>query len=102
MFPRCSLDVPNTVTLPEHSANIARILHAGWERLLFANQTKLEDFHEFLRLQIEIIIKNVYATKECTYKNLKNLIENKDPLLISGDKESCLVILRRSAYEKKL
>ena len=50
MFPRCSLDVPNTVTLQEHSANIARILRAGWERLLFANQTKLEDFHEFLRL----------------------------------------------------
>ena len=50
MLPRCSLDVSNTVTLPEHSANIARILRAGWERLLFANQTKLEDFQEFLRL----------------------------------------------------
>ena len=31
MFRKCSLDVPNTATLREHTANIPRILRAGWE-----------------------------------------------------------------------
>ena len=30
MFPKCSLDVPNIVTLREHTANIPGILRAGW------------------------------------------------------------------------
>ena len=31
MFCKCSLDVPNIVTLREHSANNPGILRAGWE-----------------------------------------------------------------------
>ena len=31
MFPKCSVDVPNIVTLREHSANIPRILRDGWK-----------------------------------------------------------------------
>ena len=30
MFPKCSLNVPNIATLRKHSANIPRILRAGW------------------------------------------------------------------------
>ena len=33
---------------------------------------------------------------------MKNLIENKDLVVISGDKDSCVVILRRGDYDKKL
>ena len=67
----------------------------------FVDQTKLEDFFEFLRAYTDIFPKNVHATKDYTYKNLKNLFENKDLVVISADKGSC-VILKRSDYDKKL
>ena len=44
----------------------------------------------------------MHATKDYTYKNLKILIENKDLVVISHDKNSCVVILKRSDYDKKL
>ena len=68
----------------------------------FVDQTKLEDFHEFLRAYTDIFIKNVHATQDYTYKNLKTLIENKDLVVISGDKDSCVVILKRNDNDKKL
>ena len=68
----------------------------------FVDHTKLEDFHEFLRAYADIFTKNIYATKDYTYKNLKNLIENKDLVVLSGDKDSCVVILKRGDYDKKL
>ena len=33
---------------------------------------------------------------------MKNLIENKDLAVISGHKDSCVVILKRGDYDKKL
>ena len=68
----------------------------------FVDHTKLEDFHKFLRAYTGIFTKIIYATKDYTYKNLKNLIENKDLVVISGDKDSCVVILKRGDYDKKL
>ena len=35
------------------------------------------------------------------YKNLRNLIENKYLVVVSGDKDSCVVILKRSDYDKE-
>ena len=43
----------------------------------FADQTKLEDFHEFSRVYTSIFTKNVNVTKDYTYKTLKTLIKNK-------------------------
>ena len=68
----------------------------------FIDQTKFEDFHEFLWAYTDIFTKNIHATKDYTYKNLKTLIENKDLVVISGDKDSFVVILKRSDYNKKL
>ena len=68
----------------------------------FVDHTKLEDFREWLQAYADIFTKNIYATKDYTYKNLKNLIENKDLLVISGDKDYCVVILKRGDYDKKL
>ena len=50
---------------------------------------------------LRIFTKNIYPTKDYTYKNLKNLIENKDLVVISGDKDSCVIILKRGEYDKK-
>ena len=43
----------------------------------FVDQTKLEYFHESLREYTDIFTKNVHATKDYTYKNLKTLIEKR-------------------------
>ena len=63
---------------------------------------KVEDFHEFLRAYTDIFTKNIYATKDFTYNNLKNII-NKDKLaIVSGDKDSCVVIMTREDYNDML
>ena len=67
----------------------------------FVGHTKLVDFHQFLRAYTNMFTKNIYATKDCTYKNLKNHIENKDLVVVSRDKDSCVVILKRGDYDKK-
>ena len=54
----------------------------------------------FLRAYTDIFIKNVHATKDYTYKNVKNLIENKVLVVISREMDSCVVILKRSDCHK--
>ena len=87
--------------------NLKKNLAANLETLAsqassFVSHTKLEDFHELLPPYTDIFTKNIYATKGYTYKNLKNLIENKDLVVLSGDKGCCVVILKRGDYDKKL
>ena len=67
----------------------------------FVDQTKLEDFHEFFAGVYRYTTKHAHVTKYYTYKNLKKLIKNKDLVVISGDKDSCIIILKRSDYDKK-
>ena len=55
----------------------------------------------FLRAYTDIFTKNVHATKDYTYKNVKNLIENKVLVVISREMDSCVVILKRSDCHKK-
>ena len=43
----------------------------------------LENSHELLRAYTDIFTKNIYATKDFTYSNLKNVIKN---VILSGDK----------------
>ena len=58
------------------------------QTLSFVGHTELKDFHEFLWVYADIFTKNVYSTKDYTYKNLKNLIEKKK------------LVLKRSDYDK--
>ena len=37
---------------------------------------KREDFHELLRAFVDIFTKNIYATRDNTYKNLKRIIND--------------------------
>ena len=62
----------------------------------------LEDFHEFLRAYTDIFTRNVYATKDFTYSNLKNIIKNDKLVVLSGDQDSCVVIMQRGDYDIKL
>ena len=63
---------------------------------------KVEDFHEFLRAYTNIFTKNIYPTKGFTCKNLKNMINNDKLAIVSGDKDSCVVTMRREDYNDKL
>ena len=66
------------------------------------DQGMKEEFHEFLRGYTNIFIKNMNNTKDHTYNNLKQLIKNKNLCVLSGDKDSCVVIMNKQDYIQKL
>ena len=63
---------------------------------------KREDFHEFLRAYVDIFTKNVYATTDYTYKHLQRIFNDPNLVVVSGDKESCIVIMNKSDYQSKI
>ena len=63
---------------------------------------KKEDFHEFLRAYTDIFSKNIFNARDYTYKNLKEIINDPNLVVISGDKDSCVVVMSRTDYINKL
>ena len=61
-----------------------------------------QEFHELRRGYTDIFIKNVNNTKDHTYNNLKALIKNKNLCVLSGDKDSCVIIMNKQDYIQKL
>ena len=61
-----------------------------------------ENFHEFLRSATNTFTQNVYRTKDSTYNLLKPLQRNKDIVLLSGDKDSSVVVLDKACYNEKI
>ena len=55
----------------------------------------LEHFHKFLRGYTNIFTNNIYATKDYTYHNLRGMIQNKDIVVVKGDKDSSVVITKK-------
>ena len=77
--------------------NLAANLESVAQRTLNdVNHTQLEDFHEFLRGYTDIFTRNILDTKDYTYHLLKNMINNKDIVVLSGDKDSSIVIMNRN------
>ena len=66
------------------------------------DQGMKEEFHEFFRGYTDIFIKNMNNTKDYTCNNFKRLIKNKNLCVISGDKDSCVVIMNKQDYIQKL
>ena len=62
------------------------------------DQNQVENFHEFMRAYTDIFTSNVFATKDYTYHNLKDIIKYKDIVLLNGDKDSSVVIMNRTNY----
>ena len=66
------------------------------------NHKNLEHFHEFLHGYTDIFSNNIYATKDYTYHNLCGMIQNKDIVVVKGDKDSSVVTMKKSDYVTKL
>ena len=63
---------------------------------------QLEEFHEFLRGYTDIFSKNIFATKDYSYHHLKRLINDKNTVVVKGDKDSSVVIMNKGDYTSKL
>ena len=66
------------------------------------NHKNLEYFYEFLRGYTDICANKIYATKDYTYHNLRGMIQNKDIVVVKGDKDSGVVIMKKSDCVTKL
>ena len=64
--------------------------------------TEKENFHEFLRGYTDIFTKNIYKAKDDTYKNLKKVTNDPDLVVISGDKDSSVVVMNKEDYVRKM
>ena len=63
---------------------------------------KKEEFHEFLRAYTDIVAKNIYHTKDDSYNNLKRIIKEDSMVVVSGDKDSCIVLMNKKDYVSKI
>ena len=59
-------------------------------------------FHEFLCGYTDIFTNNIYATKDPNCHNLRGMIQNNDIVVVQGDKDSSVVIMKKSDYVTKL
>ena len=62
----------------------------------------MEYFYEYLQKTTNRFIQNIYHTKDHTYRNLCHLIENNDITLLSGDKDSSVLVMNKKDYFLKL
>ena len=56
----------------------------------------------FLRAYTDIFSNNIKQTRDFTYNNLKNIINNKNVTVMGSDKDSSVVILDHKDYMYKL
>ena len=61
-----------------------------------------EKLHELLRSYTDIFSNNIYKTRDYTYCNLRRLSRNEEVVVVSGDKDSCVVLMNKSDYVEKL
>ena len=61
-----------------------------------------EDFHEYVRGATNKFTQNIYRTKDDTFKSLKELKDNKNIVILSGDKDSSIVIMNKDDYKNKV
>ena len=87
----------------DKNKNTKKILAANMEKVTervenSLDQNQVENFHEFMRAYTDIFTNNVFATRDYTYHNLKDIIKYKDIVLLNGDKDSSVVIMNRTNY----
>ena len=66
------------------------------------NHKHLEHFHESLSGYTDIFTNIIYAAKGYTYHNICGMIQNKNIVVVKGDKDYSIVIMKKSDYITKL
>ena len=66
------------------------------------DRKNLEHVHELLLRYAYIFTNYIYATKDYLYHNLCGTTQNKDIVVVKGDKVSSVVIMKKSDYVTKL
>ena len=83
--------------------NLAANLEVAAEKVTDSLDKEVrEDFHKFLRVHTDILTKNVYSTKDDTYHKLKRIINDKTLAVVAGDKDLCVIIMKRADYIAKI
>ena len=54
----------------------------------------MEYFREYLRKMTNKFTQNIYHTKDDTYRNIRHLLQNKGIVVLSGDKDSSVVVVK--------
>ena len=90
----------------DKNKDVRRFLAANMESLADSIKGNIdhknsEHFHEFLRGYTDIFTNNIYATKDYTDHNLRGIIQNKDIVVVKGDKDSSVVIMKKLDYATK-
>ena len=62
----------------------------------------LENFHEYLHKMTDKFTHNICRTKDNTYHDFCHLRNNKDIVLLSGDKDSSVVVMNKVDYVEKV
>ena len=83
--------------------NIRRLLASNLERITerdenYLDHDQVENFLEFMRAYTAIFTNNIFATKDYTYHNLKDMIRDKDLVLLNGDNDSSVAVMNRIDY----
>ena len=91
----------------DKNKDVRRFLAANVESLADSikgnvDHKNLEHFHEFLRAYTDIFTNNIYPTKDYTYHSLHGMVQDKDIVVVKGDKDSSVVIMKKSDYVTKL
>ena len=63
---------------------------------------KSEDYHNFLIGYWDIFTKDVFQTKDYTFRNLKDIFQAKDVVTVSGKKDSSVVKLNKKDHIAKI
>ena len=61
-----------------------------------------EDFKHFLRVHSNLFHQNIFSSPDYTYKVLQKITTDPDLVVLSGDKDSSVVIMQRADYVNKL
>ena len=98
------LNLGREYSFVDKNINIKKFLAANFESLadrIIDNlqRDQRENFHEFLRAYVDIFTKSVYTTTDYTYKHLKIIINDKNLVVVSGDNESCVVLIDKTDYQ---
>ena len=98
-----TFDVPFTSrTVPVLNLSALNLNLKGWKYDLHHCFIDKENVHAYLRKMTNKFTQNNHHTKDNTYNDLHHLRNNKNIVLVSGDKESSIVVMNKVDYGKKV